>query len=263
MARAICADLNTALTFAELKLMPRNYLAKLTSPKRSPKANLHLGVTLCWIAGALNAGGFLAVGEYTSHMTGLLSSAADNLVLGRSMPAIAALLMLLSFVFGAATTALIINYAKRNFARFIYAPVLLLEAILLLIFGMLGRGLLEHAMITVSFTAILLCFMMGLQNALITKISHAEIRTTHVTGLVTDIGIELGKLLYWNHDSKHGDEMKVLVNRQKLVLHLQLVGAFALGALMGAAGFKHLGFIASVPLALALVTLALAPAVAD
>ncbi len=243
--------------------MPKHYLAKLTSPKRSPKANLHLGVTLCWIAGALNAGGFLAVGEYTSHMTGLLSSAADNLILGRVLPAAAAVFMLVSFVCGAATTALIVNYAKRNFNRFIYAPVLLLEAILLLVFGMLGRGLLEHAMITVSFTAILLCFMMGLQNALITKISHAEIRTTHVTGLVTDIGIEIGKLLYWNHDAQKDENMKVVVNRQKLTLHLQLVFSFALGAIMGAAGFKYLGFIASVPLALALVTLALAPTIAD
>ncbi|MFZ6820095.1 YoaK family protein [Undibacterium sp. Ji22W] len=243
--------------------MPQHYLAKLTSPKRSPKANLHLGVTLCWIAGALNAGGFLAVGEYTSHMTGVLSSAADNLILGRVIPAIAALFMLLSFVFGAACTALIINYAKRNFARFVYAPVLLFEAILLLIFGMLGRGLLQHEMISVSFTAILLCYMMGLQNALITKISNAEIRTTHVTGLVTDIGIELGKMLYWNRDLEHNADMKVVVNRQKLRLHLQLVFSFALGAVMGAAGFKHLGFIASVPLALALVALAIAPAIAD
>lgn len=243
--------------------MPQHYLAKLTSPKRSPKANLHLGVTLCWIAGALNAGGFLAVGEYTSHMTGVLSSAADNLILGRVIPAVAALFMLISFVWGAACTALMINYAKRNFARFVYAPVLLLEAILLLVFGMLGRGLLQHEMISVSFTAILLCYMMGLQNALITKISNAEIRTTHVTGLVTDIGIELGKMLYWNRDHEHNVEMKVLVNRQKLNLHLQLVLSFALGAVMGAAGFKHLGFIASVPLALALVALALAPAIAD
>ena len=36
---------------------------------------------------------------------------------------------------------------------------------------------------------------MGLQNAIMTKISKAEIRTTHMTGVVTDIGIELGRLL--------------------------------------------------------------------
>lgn len=239
--------------------MPQHYLAKLTSPKRDAKANLHLGVTLCWIAGALNAGGFLAVGEYTSHMTGLLSTAADELILGHSMAALAALFMMLSFVCGAACTALIVNYARRNFPRFIYSPVLFLEAVLLLIFGMLGQGLLKHEMITVSFTAILLCYMMGLQNALITKISHAEIRTTHVTGLVTDIGIELGKLLYWNRDHEHDQDLKVIVNKQKLRLHCTLVLSFAIGGVLGAAGFKHLGFISSVPLALALIALALAP----
>ncbi len=240
--------------------MPQHYLANLTSTKRSAKANLHLGVGLCWIAGALNAGGFLAVGEYTSHMTGLMSSAADELILGHSMAALAALLMMLAFVCGAACTALIVNYTKRNLPQFTYTPVLFLEAILLLIFGMLGQGLMKHEMIEVSFTAILLCYMMGLQNALITKISHAEIRTTHITGLVTDIGIELGKMMYWNRDEHQAPDMKVVVNRQKLSLHIQLVLSFATGAVMGAAGFKYLGFIASVPLAIALISLALAPA---
>ena len=36
---------------------------------------------------------------------------------------------------------------------------------------------------------------MGLQNAVVTRIFHAWVRTTHVTGMVTDIGIELGTLL--------------------------------------------------------------------
>ena len=45
---------------------------------------------------------------------------------------------------------------------------------------------------------LVLCYIMGLQNAVITKISNAEIRTTHITGLVTDLGIEIGKMLYLN-----------------------------------------------------------------
>ncbi|MFX4396989.1 YoaK family protein, partial [Acinetobacter baumannii] len=50
----------------------------------------------------------------------------------------------------------------------------------------------------------LLCFIMGLQNAIITKVSQARIRTTHVTGITTDIGIELGKLAYWNPGGGEG-----------------------------------------------------------
>ncbi|MFZ6774919.1 YoaK family protein [Undibacterium sp. SXout7W] len=239
--------------------MPINYLSKLTSPKRTPQTNLHLGVTLACVAGALNAGGFLAVGQYTSHMTGMLSTAADDLVLGRIMPAFAALFMLVAFGWGAACTAIMVNYAKRNGMRYIYTPVLLLEAILLLVFGLIGTELQEHAVITVSFTTVMLCYVMGLQNALITKISHAEIRTTHVTGLVTDIGIEIGKLIYWNRTKADGVQHNVGANHYKLRLHLMLVVAFFTGGILGASGFKHLGFISSLPLALILVVLSLAP----
>lgn len=239
--------------------MPAYYITTLTAQKRSDRSNLHLGVVLCAIAGGLNAGGFLAVGRYTSHMTGLISSAADDLVLGRLIPALAALLMVLAFVLGAACTAMIVNYAKRNAFEFIYTPVLLLEAILLLAFGILGSGLLQHEMISISLSAFLLCYVMGLQNALITKISHAEIRTTHVTGLVTDIGIELGKMIYWNRHEDETQLKRVVVNQQKLRLHIYLVLAFCAGALGGAASFKHVGFSTTIPLALGLIVLVVVP----
>ena len=116
-----------------------------------------------------------------------------------------------------------------------------------------------HAVMTVSFTAVLLCYVMGLQNALITKISNAEIRTTHVTGLVTDIGIELGKIIYWDRDYAEKHEGEVASNLAKLRLHGMLVCAFFAGGIAGAAGFKFLGFISTLPLALALLALSLAP----
>ncbi len=239
--------------------MPSNYLAKLISPTRSATADMHLGVTLAWIAGALNAGGFLAVGEYTSHMTGIVSRAADSIILGNFIPALAAAFMLMAFITGSASTAVIVNYAKRNGMPHIYTPVLLLEAGLLLLFGLVGSQLQKHEFMTVALTAVLLCYVMGLQNALITKISHAVIRTTHVTGLVTDFGIELGKLIYWNKTQISASDRRVFANRKKMRLHGMLIFAFFGGGMMGAAGFKYLGFISTVPLAIALIMLALAP----
>ncbi len=50
--------------------------------ERDYESNFCLGVILSFVAGATNAGGFLAVGQYTSHMTGMASSIADNLVTG-------------------------------------------------------------------------------------------------------------------------------------------------------------------------------------
>ena len=51
-----------------------------TDVRRTPQSNLRLGAVLAFVAGATNAGGFLAVGQYTSHMTGIVSAMADNLV---------------------------------------------------------------------------------------------------------------------------------------------------------------------------------------
>jgi uncharacterized membrane protein YoaK (UPF0700 family) len=117
----------------------------------------------------------------------------------------------------------------------------------------------------------LLCFIMGLQNAMITKPSNAEIRTTHLTGMVTDIGIELGKLCYWNaaapartpSSTQARPLPRVLADRCKLRLLVVLVTLFFAGGVAGALGFKHLGFSATLPLAVLLLALIAVPLTDD
>ncbi|MBP6899169.1 MAG: DUF1275 domain-containing protein [Burkholderiaceae bacterium] len=242
--------------------MPLATARRLTGQDRTRSANRQLGAALAFIAGATNAGAFLAVQQYTSHMTGVVSSLADHLVLGQYGLALAALGALLSFVAGAATTAVLVNLARRRGLTSLYALPLLLEAVLLLLFGLVGAWLSGLHGLFVPATVMLLCFTMGLQNAVITKISRAEIRTTHVTGLVTDIGIELGKLLYWNR-LQHDPALHVAADRQRLVVLGALVGAFLLGGVVGAFGFQRLGYATTLPLALILVWLAGVPAADD
>lgn len=231
----------------------------LTSPDRTTRRDRALGATLAFVAGATNAGGYLAVGQYTSHMTGIVSSLADDLALGRPLVALAALGALLAFLSGAMTTAIAVNWARRRHLRSRFAIPLLLEASLLLVFGLMG-GVLAGYSVVAPATVLLLCYMMGLQNAVITKVSKAEIRTTHVTGLVTDIGLELGRLFYVNQ-SDLGEP--VLANRERLAVHLLLLGCFLGGGIVGAIGFKTVGFIATLPLAAMLAVLGLKPAAAD
>jgi len=106
-----------------------------------------------------------------------------------------------------------------------------------------------------------LCFIMGLQNALVTKISRAEIRTTHITGIVTDIGIELGKSIYWNRSAR--GQPGVAADRDRLKLLGTLAASFFLGGIAGALGFKHAGYVATVPLAIILIALAIVPPIDD
>lgn len=239
-----------------------DYARRLTGRSRTAAGNRQLGWALAYIAGATNAGAFLAVRQYTSHMTGIVSSMADSLVLGDIRTAIAAFGALLSFLSGAAVSAILVNRARRRQLQSEFALPLLLEAALLLVFGLLGAWLSEVRSLFVPVTVVLLCFMMGLQNAVITKVSRSEIRTTHVTGLVTDIGIELGKLLYWNH-IQMDQRLRVSADRGRLtVLSLLMLGFFAGGA-VGALGFQQLGYAMTVPLAVILILLAGVPAAGD
>jgi uncharacterized membrane protein YoaK (UPF0700 family) len=238
------------------------FIRDLTGRDRNAVSNRRLGSTLAFIAGAINAGGFLAVQQYTSHMTGIVSSMADSLVLGQTDVVLYGLGGLVSFVVGAATSAVMVNFARRHRLQGEYAMPLLLEAVLLLCFGLLGARLSTIEGLFVPLTVMLLCFIMGLQNAVISKLSNAEIRTTHMTGVITDIGIELGKLAYWNGASLPS-ALDVVANRERLKVLGTLVGCFFVGGVVGALGFKHIGYGFTVWLALALVLLAIVPAFDD
>lgn len=233
------------------------HLRHLTGSHRTDHTNRRLGLLLAFNAGAINAGGFLVLHLYTSHMSGFLSMLADNLVLGQMVLVLSAVGALLAFICGAASTAVLVNWSWQHRLHSAYALPLAMEAVLMLVFGLVGAVTLDWTTpFAVPVTVLLLSFIMGLQNATVSKMSASQIRTTHMTGVVTDLGIELGKLLYWN---RHGlpQDQRVRANRQRLKLLAGLLAMFLGGGVAGAAGFKYIGFSFVVPLALVLWALAL------
>lgn len=221
--------------------------------RRTRRNDLMLGAILAFVAGAMNAGGFLAIGHYTSHMTGIASAIADNLALGLFGLVGGGMALLVSFTVGAACSAILINWARRHARRQQYAYPLALESGLLIAFA--GIGAVLPAASAAPVTALLLCFVMGLQNAAITKISGARIRTTHLTGMITDVGIELGKLAY-GRIVRSLDPLPLSTDSRKLGILLPIVGMFFIGGLVGALGFKHIGHAFSLPLAAVLLAVA-------
>lgn len=235
--------------------MPLKTLNRLTSTHRSQKTNYQLGGYLAFVAGTINAGGFLAISQYTSHMSGIISSIGDNLAIKDAIPILGALSMLVSFIFGSFVSTVMVSWGKRHQIYSEYALPLLLEAILLLMFGVLGANLNVLTPLTVPTIALMLCFVMGLQNAIITKISSAEIRTTHMTGIVTDIGIELGRMMYWNRSQEANKVHIVRSNQKKLKAHLLIFGMFLTGGVVGAISFQKTGYISVVPISISLIVI--------
>lgn len=245
-----------------LDLMPLDSRLLMKHGNRSQRVNRQLAWSLAFVAGAVNAGGFLAVHRYTSHVSGAVSMAADELTLGSKVAGLAALSIVACFAAGAFCASMLISFGRRHRFRSHYALSLVIEATLLMVFGMMGYQLQHVQHFYLPVTVVLLAFIMGMHNSVVTTISAAEVRTTHMTGIVTDIGLELGRLLYFNRDRNR--KMKViLANRNKLKLHGLILVSFFGGGLVGALSFKHIGFKMTVPLAAFLFFLALRPIMHD
>ena len=137
-------------------------LFHLASQHRTVATDRILGNLLAFNAGAINAGGFLVVGMYTSHMTGFASMVADSLVLGNIKLVLGAIGALLAFTTGAAATALLVNWARQNQLRSEYALPLVIEAALLLLFGLIGATFDRQTPFAVPFTVLALKWSVSL-----------------------------------------------------------------------------------------------------
>lgn len=238
------------MKFRHKFLRPFRSARAIVAHRRSSVRDLALATILAAVAGAANAGGFFALGQYTSHMTGYLSQLADTLVIAQFWIAFASGLAISAFVAGASFSTVLINWARTKAVQQQYAWPMAVQGTFMLCFSWGGIFTSEPGRL---FSLTCLCFIMGMQNATITKISSARIRTTHATGMITDIGIELGRIVFAILDPHSG----VRPDFTKLRILLQLVFAFLIGGIIGAAGYSYIGFFFSLPLALILLGLSI------
>lgn len=226
----------------------------MTARERTETANWQLAALLAFNAGAVDIAGYLGLRQFTSHMSGVTATISAALGTGQYSVLLRPAAVLACFLAGAAFCAVLVNWERRRERESLFAVPVFMEAVLLAIIPAFAG--VNHLFPTLM----MMGFCMGLQNAIITKISHKEIRTTHVTGMVTDIGIELGKLIYWNRTAGHAP---VLAHRQRLLQLTTLVLLFVAGGTLSALAFHRMGFLLLLPLAALLAAPTILPIVSD
>lgn len=145
------------------------------------RAGVWFIAALAWIAGMVNALGYISIGDvFTSHVTGNTSTVLIALITGRGTHVVHKLVALLAFVFGATAGSFLIERHREHTA----AGALWLEAGLLC-----GAGILASAVHGTSSATGLELFgiaaAMGVQNVALTG-SALSAHTTHITGPLTD-----------------------------------------------------------------------------
>jgi uncharacterized membrane protein YoaK (UPF0700 family) len=159
---------------------------------RSHEIDRQLACLLAGVAGALNTAAFHAVGFFSANMTGNASALSERAASGEWRAGFFYMAIVLFFIFGASISTTFIHAGQRRGVHDIYANAILAEALL-----MTSLALCEWQLPYLHRGAVLilgLSFLMGIQNSVATLISDGRVRTTHISGMVTDIGIELGVL---------------------------------------------------------------------
>lgn len=199
--------------------------------QRTHQHNLNLASLLAFVAGMVNVAGFLSIHELTTNVTGHLAHLLNELFEFKSKQAFAYFLYLIFFLAGSFTAGFIVELTHRKLNKYEYIIPVLLEGVLLLISAGLGTFLVaKHP----NVLALILLFTMGLQNSLVTSISKAVVRTTHLTGLFTDLGIELSKLFF---KSEYEHRNKLI---SSIYLRLIIIGSFFLGGIASGILFNYI-----------------------
>ena len=200
--------------------------------QRNISIDIRLAVLLAGIAGALNAAGFQAVGLFSANMTGNVSALSDHLGLGQFSAAALFGSLIVLFIAGAFVSGLLIEAGRKRQVRAIYAFSIALEGLLLLLLG--GLDDVVHTLDQSVSLVLGLSFVMGLQNAATTRISNARVRTTHVSGMATDIGLGIAALC-----GGGGPEREDALAR--LRLYTSTIIAFLIGGVLGAILYLLIG----------------------
>ena len=214
----------------------------LVAADRNPRADLALALILTAMAGASNAGGFFAVGQYTSHMSGYLSQLADSIAIADMGPALVYVIAIAAFACGSAAASMLIAWASLHARTTLYALPVAVQGGFLVCFA---GGEIFTTEAGRLFSIWCLCFIMGFQNGAWSIFSKGSYRTTHVTGTVTDLATELGRGAYGLIDRRSGAR----VDGARLSRLARLLLAFFGGGVVGAFGYGHFGFYFSLPLA--------------
>ena len=199
---------------------------------RTLSHNLRIASLLSFVAGIVNVTGFLAVQRLTTNVTGHFAFFVDEVFKLNFWGGFVYFLYIFSFFLGSFVSSLLIEIISRKNDHSIYVVPASIECLILFVIGFWGEGLIIKSPNTITFS---LLFAMGLQNSLVTTISSASVRTTHLTGLFTDLGIELSQLFFYKaNEQKH----KLM---SSIKLRLTIISFFFIGGIVGGVLYSKVG----------------------
>lgn len=203
-------------------------MLRRSGSSRTYRHNIYLASTLSLVAGIVNITGWMGLGVLTTNVTGHFVFLSEELIHKNYQIALGFFLLINAFLLGAFISSVFTEGGRYKSQKHLVSYVLPISIEIAILIGVAFSDIvvvnIEDYRILL---AMFLLFAMGLQNALVTYVSKSVVRTTHLTGIFTDLGIELSQLLFY----KKPQHRKVL--KESVFLKIMIIGSFTLGGIMG------------------------------
>ncbi|UAM98117.1 DUF1275 domain-containing protein [Polaribacter litorisediminis] len=195
---------------------------------RTLKHNLRIASILSFVAGIVNVTGFLAFKQLATNVTGHFALFINDVAEFKVWKGTIYFLYIFSFLFGSFSSSFLIETFRENKKLNVFVIPILIESFIFISIAVISD------LVVIKYPNLIIClllFSMGMQNSFVTKISNAIVRTTHLTGLFTDLGIELSQLFF---PETHPHREKITAT---IKLRLFIICFFFMGGLIG--GFMY------------------------
>lgn len=195
--------------------------------------DLRLAILLSFVAGLVNVTGVLALKTLTTNVTGHFAFFAEEIMRHDYATAITFLLFTIFFLLGSFLSSFLQEFISLKKPNWSHILPINIEMIILISVGFFGNN---EGIFTLNgkLTAFFMLLAMGIQNSLVTNISRSTVRTTHLTGLFTDLGIELSQLFFYEKP----EEVKKL--KTNIFLRLSIIFFFFMGCFLGGIMYQML-----------------------
>jgi uncharacterized membrane protein YoaK (UPF0700 family) len=201
---------------------------------RQYKNNLHLAATTAAAAAMVNVAGVMVFFAYTSNITGHVATLAEELVKGHWYQAGVVFIWLFMFFIGSFLAQFLITSFEKFGPYLSHATPIILESMGLLAIGIYGHLFYTESLKETEILIASLIFCMGLQNGMVATISNNQVKTTHLTGLITDLGREIGCIFFKRYRTK--------IMMEKIKLHFTILSCYLGGGILGGYFFMAYDF---------------------
>lgn len=220
------------------------------SNSRTLGDNIKLGAMTAFSAGMVNVLSLLLFLSFSSNVTGYFAIIAAEIVKGNWHQTAVVMTWILLFFFGSfVANFMVIHFNKRN-KYFAHSLPIILEILCLLTVGFYGNFFYEETLAETEILLALMLFAMGLQNGLTASISNFAVKTTHLTGTTTDLGILFS--MFTKAEFRDNPAL-----RGRAWLLSAIMATYVAGAIVGGVAFFHIGFDMFYVISLFLVTVIL------